>query len=241
MNFLFDTGAEVSVINTDTAKALHLAGGRKIRVQGVDTATSGRWPVRLTAKAGTLDLPEKYLSLDLTLLGRSCARHLDGLLGADAIRGKVVEIDFESHEIRFLDQVVVAKNEVVLPLKSSNGCFCAPVGINQGAPQWLRIDTGCATPLQWVTTDRKMSIVSRRPAIGLAGATIPQTETAVSVGSEKFASVPTGLHRRAIFAGESGLLGLGLLHHFKTVTIDSKSLRLVLTPLSDCPASSVTF
>jgi hypothetical protein len=45
LNFLFDTGAEVSVINADTVAALGLAAGRKIHVQGVQAATTGHWPV----------------------------------------------------------------------------------------------------------------------------------------------------------------------------------------------------
>src|ERR1035437_2852333 len=47
LNFLFDTGAEVSIINADTAAALGLAAGRKIRVQRSEEHTSGHWPVRL--------------------------------------------------------------------------------------------------------------------------------------------------------------------------------------------------
>ena len=45
LNFLFDTGAEVSVINADTVAAIGLAAGRKIHVQGVQAATTGHWPV----------------------------------------------------------------------------------------------------------------------------------------------------------------------------------------------------
>src|ERR1035438_4579634 len=99
LNFLFDTGAEVSVINANTAKALGLAAGNKIHVQGVEATTTGHWPVKLAARAADMELPAKYLSLDLSRLARSCERPLDGLLGADFIQGKVVEIDFQSHQI----------------------------------------------------------------------------------------------------------------------------------------------
>src|SRR5690348_13112686 len=50
LNFLFDTGSEVSVINSRTTAKLHFTGGTTIRVQGVDTDTTGQWPVRITAK-----------------------------------------------------------------------------------------------------------------------------------------------------------------------------------------------
>jgi hypothetical protein len=83
----------------------------------------------------------------------------------------------------------------------------------------------------WVTADGKIPVDSKRVAIGLAGLAIPQTRTTVSLGGREFAQVPTGIHHRAIFPGESGLLGNGLLNHFKTVTVDTKSARLVLTPM----------
>ncbi len=232
LNFLFDTGAERSVLNASTAKALGISGGEKIRVQGVDAATTGRWPVALAAKAGDVTLPANYLSLDLSRLAASCERPLDGLLGADFIQGKVVEIDFQSHRIHFLEQKSSAKTDIDLPLKFSGTCCCAPARINGGQTQWLRVDTGCATAFQWVTADAGIPVDSQRPAIGLAGLTISQTRTTVSLGGKEFEQVPTGLHRRAIFAGESGLLGNGLLDHFKSVTIDTKTKRLVLFPLS---------
>jgi len=231
LNFLFDTGAEVSVINSEAAKALHLTGGRKIHVQGVAAATTGRWPVKWTATAAGVSLPSEYLSLDLSQLAHSCQRPLDGLLGADFFRDQVLQMDFESHLIRFLDVSTQAQTDIVLPLKSAGDCFCAPLRINDGPNQWLRVDTGCATPLQWVTADAGIPVDSKRPAIGLTGLAIPQTKTTVSVGTKTFEQVPTGLHRRAIFAGESGLVGNGLLTRFKTVTIDTKALRLVLTPM----------
>jgi len=231
LNFLFDTGAEVSVINADTVAALGLSAGGKIQVQGVQTTTTGHWPVRLAAKAGNLDLPKNYLSLDLSQLAQSCNRPLDGLLGADFIQGKVVEIDFESHRLRFCDGISPAKSDIKLPLKISGKCFCAPVRVNHQKQQWVRLDTGCATALQWVTSNAEARTGPARPAIGLAGLAIPQVQTTVSLGGQQFDQVPTGLHRRAIFSGEAGLLGNGLLSRFKTVTIDTKSARLVLRPI----------
>jgi len=65
-------------------------------------------------------------------------------------------------------------------------------------------------------------------AIGLAEISIRQTETTVGIGEHEFERVPTGLHERAIFPGEAGLLGNDLLSRFSTVTIDAKAARLIL-------------
>ena len=50
----------------------------------------------------------------------------------------------------------------------------------------------------------------------------------VVLGELEFEKVPTGLHDAAIFPGEAGLLGNGLLSGFSTVTIDAKAGRLML-------------
>jgi hypothetical protein len=176
-------------------------------------------------------LPSEYLALDLSKLACSCGRPLDGLLGADFIQGRVVEIDFASRQLRFVEAVSPSKSDIVVPLKVGRDGLCVPVGVNDGKSQWMRLDTGCATALQWVTADIKTSSLSDKPAIGLAKLAIPQAETTVSLGGKRFDQVPTGIHHTAIFPDEAGLLGNGLLSRFKTVTIDTKSARLVLDPI----------
>lgn len=228
LHFLFDTGAELSVLDETTVRELHLKTGNPVAVQGVQTTLTGHWPVRLPAKAGDLVLPANYLALNLSELAKSCHRPVDGLLGADFIRGRVVEIDFASRQIRFPNAVVVARSDTVLPIKAIGGGLCVPIHVNGRRLQWVRLDTGCATPLQWVTTDASVRIQSEKPAIGLAAFAIPQAETTVAIGDTDFDRVPTGIHRRAIFPGESGLLGNGLLSRFNTVTIDAKTGQLVL-------------
>jgi hypothetical protein len=229
LNFLFDTGAGLSVINNDTARTLGLKTGNRINVQGVHATLTGHWPARLAATVGGLVLPSEYLALDLSKLAHSCGRPLDGLLGADFIRGRVVEIDFAPRQLRFAEAVSPSKSDTVVPLKIGRDGLCVPVGVNAGKPQWMRLDTGCATALQWVTTDLKTSSQSDQPAIGLAELAIPQAETTVSLGGKRFDQVPTGIHRNVIFVGEAGLVGNGLLSRFKTVTIDARAGRLILS------------
>jgi len=230
LNFIFDTGSEVSVINTGTAKVLGLKTGNRISVQGVHATMTGHWPAQLKAKAGDLILPSKYLALDLSKLAKSCGRPLDGLLGADFVQGRVVQIDFALRQIRFPDEISIAKTDTTISLETWRGCFCVPICVNNKERQWVRLDTGCATALQWVPEETKTLCQSDKPAIGLVKLAIPQAETTVLLGNQHFDRVPTGIHYSAIFSGESGLLGNGLLSRFKTVTIDTKSAHLVLGP-----------
>ena len=62
----------------------------------------------------------------------------------------------------------------------------------------------------------------------MAKLNIPQTRTTVEFGGPTFRAVPTGIHQNAIFPGESGLLGNGLLAQFDPATFHGRSHRLFL-------------
>jgi hypothetical protein len=227
LNFLVDTGAGVSVINLNTAKRIGLKLGQEVTVRGVDTKMTGYWQQRMSAKVGDVTLPTEYLAVDLEKLSRSCERPVDGLVGADFFRERVVQIDFDAQKIRLLKPDKTVKSDGALPLQLRSCGMRVPISVNGHERQWVRLDTGCATALQWVT-----SVVpdqcTHQMAIGLTEVSIPQAKTTVGIGEHQFESVPTGLHDKAIFPGEAGLLGNGLLSRFSTVTIDAKAGRVVL-------------
>jgi hypothetical protein len=79
-----------------------------------------------------------------------------------------------------------------------------------------------------VTSKKRADRCTSKLAVGLAELSIPQTMTSLRIGNHQIDTVPTGLHSKAIFPGESGLLGNGLLAQFGVVTIDAKSGRLFL-------------
>jgi hypothetical protein len=222
-----DTGAGVSVINLSTARRIGLKLGREVVVHGVQTMLTGYWQERMSAKVGAVELPRGYLAVDLEKLSSSCERTVDGLVGADFFRGRVVQIDFDVQKIRFLKPAKGEKSEASLPLQLRRCGMRVPISVNGHKRQWVRLDTGCATAFQWVTSDvRPEQCVGRRKAVGLAELSIPQIETTVGVAGHEFEKVPTGLHEAAIFPGECGLLGNGLLSRFSTVTIDAKAGRV---------------
>jgi hypothetical protein len=227
LNFLLDTGAGVSVINLSTAKRIGLKLGHEVMVYGVQTMVTGYWQKRLSARVGEVELPREYLAVDLEKFSSSCERTVDGLVGADFFRGRVVQIDFDQHKIRLLKPDKNKQTDEALPLQLRRCGMRVPISINGHKRQWVRLDTGCATALHWVTSDVRPDQCTRLNAIGLAEISIPQTETKVSIGTHEFEKVPTGLHGTTIFPGEAGLLGNGLLSHFSTVTIDTCDGRLI--------------
>lgn len=236
LHFLLDSGAEVSVINLDTAKRLGLSLAPKVRVRGVHTSMTGYWPQPLSASANNVVLPSRLLALDLSKLSRACERSVDGLIGADFFRDRIVQIDFSAQKVRLLNSNEVRLSSASLPLEVRSCGMRVEASINGGKRQWLRLDTGCATPLQWVASMVRPEKCSGKVAIGLAKLNIPQKRTKVSLGGHTFPDVPTGIHQTAIFPGEAGLLGNGLLARFSVVTIDAKSGHLILDGLTSATA-----
>ena len=102
LNFLLDTGASVSVLNLSTAQRLGLKLGSTVIVSGVDTTLKGHWPVKLSANANQIKLPDKYLALDLSKLSGACSNSIDGLIGADFFCDRVVQIDYTAQKLRLL-------------------------------------------------------------------------------------------------------------------------------------------
>jgi hypothetical protein len=228
LNFLLDSGAGVSVVNLRTAKRLGVKLGQRVDVRGVGSSAEGFWPQRLKATAGGVALPKDYLAVDLAELSRACECGVDGLLGADFFKDRVVQIDFDASRIRLLRSSDATGVVSVVKLKPNRGALLASVRVDDGKPQWFRVDTGCASALQWVVSGRKTVAGNGGVSVGLTELDIPATTTTVKLGSMTFDSVLTGLHRRPIFTGESGLLGNGLLTRFERVTFDIKAGRLVL-------------
>ncbi len=228
LNFLLDTGAGASVINRSTADRLKLKPGRATTVRGVATTFTGYRLQGIAVRANGVSLPSDYLAVDLARLSGSCERPVDGLLGADFFRGRVIQLDLLAQKLRILKAPQVSFSAETLPLELRPCGMIIPITVNGHKGQWVRLDTGCASALQWVSARLRPGDCKTQVAIGLAEVSIPQAQTTVEIGHQKFTEVPTGLHENAIFAGEAGLLGNGLLARFSSITIDTKARRLIL-------------
>lgn len=233
LNFLLDSGAGVSVIDLGAAQRLNLKLAARVSVRGVQTETTGHWPQRLSASMSDVPLPREFLALDLQKLSKACAHRVDGLVGADFFRDRVVQVDFAACRVRLL-AVAPAKADESLTLEIQKDVLRVPVAVNGAKPQWMRLDTGCASALQWVSATRPAATAAtrRRMSVGLAEVPVTMANTTVGLGKLRFESVPTGVHSKQIFAGEAGLLGNGLLSRF-IVTVDAPNKRLLLSRIPD--------
>lgn len=227
LNFLLDSGAGASVLDLAAARRLGIKLGRSQIVQGVDGRSVAYRVDDFAAHAAGVTIPSSLLAVDLSGPSRACHQRIDGLLGADFFRSRIVQVDFAAHTIRLLqrDEVNAAGCEV-LPLTMRNDAFCARVSVNGNASEWMRLDTGCNTALEWVVTGnsaKKLGLTT----LGLNPGSVREFHADVQLGSKRIAAVKTGVHTAQMFAGEAGLIGNGLLSRF-TVTIDATKRRCLL-------------
>lgn len=228
LNFLLDTGAGTTVLNIQTAAQLGLKFGDAESVQGVNSRSTARKVSGFHASVAGVPVRESLLAVDLCAASCSCQRRIDGLLGADFLRNRIVQIDYAAGKIRLMDRFApVPAGGEKLSLRQQNDGFCLPVSVCGGSPQWVRLDTGCDEALHWVTNrpDRLKNV--RVVTIGLSGMALRYAQTDIRLGNESFHDVKTGIQRNTIFPCEAGLLGNGLLSKFK-VTIDVDHRTLIL-------------
>jgi hypothetical protein len=230
LNFLLDSGAEASVIDLQTASRLRLPLGQPISVRGINDTTSGYWPEYMATRIGGVALPTNYLAMDLSAVSAACHRAVDGLIGADFFAGRVVQIDFDKEKVCLLDKFTPPARAEVLPLQIEAARLRVPVEVVGLGEAWARLDTGCASALHWAVSTSALTGggFSQELGVGVSSILIRQNTQSVRLGHVTLKNIATGLHTEKLLAGESGLLGAGLLSQFAVVTIDEPAGRLIL-------------
>lgn len=211
LNFLLDSGAGTSVLDLAAAKRLGMSFGSRERVQRVGQAESARRVSGFSAQIAGIPVDTSPLALDLSDTSSLCSRRIDGLIGHDFFRGRIVQIDFKARCVRMLETADERDCCAIVSMKVRNSALCVPVSLNGSRPRWTRLDTGCDAALHWVD--------------GAGGNDVRAT---VGLGDEEIARVPTELHRSAFFPSEAGLLGNAILSNYRRITIDAVNGRLLL-------------
>ncbi len=210
LNFLLDSGAGASVLNLQTARRLGVKLGEPEKVRRVGAGAEA-WRVKdFHASVGGVPVATSLLALDLSATSAECSRTIDGLLGEDFFRGRIVEIDFKARCVRFLDKASEGGCCAVMPVRVEHEAMCVPVSVNGAEVKWARLDTGCDEGLHWVASTGGNYM-----------------RASVQLGRERITNVKTALHRSPIFPAEAGLLGNGVLSNYR-VTIDWTGRRVML-------------
>ena len=170
LHFLLDSGASDSVLDLGTARRLGTKLGAVETVQGVHTRGSAWRVPAFAAEVGGAPVPSSMLAIDLAAVSAECHRHIDGLLGADFFRGRVVQIDYKAQKVRLLSHTELRAGGSAIPLASRNGALRArlpgrrPAGVD---PRRYRLQQraamgrfACQSRATWEGDDR--SRVRRR-------------------------------------------------------------------------------
>ena len=226
-NFILDSGASASVLDAETAKRLELTHGHPVSVAGIGKKTVGYWPVALTSSVGGIPLPKSWLVTNLKELSKVCLCHVDGLIGADFFANHRLQIDYHAKKLRVLKDCATHDQALRLPLEWRKGVPFVSFEVN-GTPGRFRLDTGCTAALEWVT-DRGVEAKSMgKISIGLAEMPGQTALVTLTLGDETFPNIEAGIHPKALFPGEAGLLGNGFLSRY-CLTVDSSGGVLYLS------------
>jgi hypothetical protein len=222
LNYLLDSGSSVTAIDLRTAQACRIHLGDPQSVEGVSGSSVAYRVSNFQAMVGDTLLPKSILATDLGPISKRCHQPIDGILGLDFFRNRIVQIDFDTGMISLLKSCNRSlANCDILPIKTCNDAICLPVRIGGNANQWMRLDTGCDSALEWALTEAKARGLSV-PAFGVSGGSIQRVNSTVQLGKHCFSNVAVGIHANQIFPGEDGLLGNGLLSKF-CLTIDERN------------------
>ena len=225
VTLLVDSGASASVLSLSSARRLHVPLGDPLPVDGVNAGAVAFQIGPITAEAHGLALSQMTLATDLSNAAQLCSVPVDGLIGADFFKGRMLQIDYASQRLRLLDKVDAGGQS--LPLRAMNGVLCLPVSVNGSRPRWTRLDTGCNDALHWVVPRLTEAPEPRGVSIGFITNTDDETLVSVGLGRLALQSVAVTLHGRAIFPHEAGLLGSEILSQYR-VTIDAVHGRIWL-------------
>ncbi|WP_433630692.1 retropepsin-like aspartic protease [Chryseobacterium cucumeris] len=99
IKFLFDTGADGSVINSNSKKKIPLKIDGKSENRGSNGVNTVDYSSHNTIQFGDIEKKE----IRFTLIPYESA-HFDGVFGTDLMKGKLIEIDYHRNEIRFYDE-----------------------------------------------------------------------------------------------------------------------------------------
>lgn len=226
LHLLLDSGAGASVLSLRTAQRLHLPLGKTENVRGVGVDSAARHLNGVTASASGVVLSGVPLAVDLSAADQLCSQPVDGLIGVDFFKNRVVQIDYIRHTLRITSAVPKAGAER-LPVKTINGIMCVPVGVNDSTVRWTRLDTGCNDALHWVVPKSAAHGAHNAVSIGFVTDESDTSLTSVALGKRSLRTVKTALHGAPLFPGEAGLLGNGILSQF-LVTVDWSNHQVLL-------------
>lgn len=246
MSFVFDTGAELTVLNSSRVSKLGLQGlgTFAIGAGGGDVALS--YVNGVTTKLGGATVSNQIVgAILLDDLEKMIMRPFDGILGYDFISRFVIEIDYAKQQMRLFDRATYRPtgNPIAVTLEDSTPFVDASVEIPRRGllPGHFVLDTGCVCDVQlfthFVDTNKLLEALPNAKQMGMSagagGATseVSTTIPSLRIGEHTVKEVRADLNRDKTGATadpeSTGLIGGLTLKRFVLV-LDYKNQQIFL-------------
>ena len=223
---MLDSGASSTVINMSFARRIGLGEGRAVPIRGVGGNQPGAIASGVTVQAGSLTVADAtVLMLDLDGIAGHIGRPIDVVLGMEAFRSGIVDIDFPGRRINFrpADAYTPPAGAVAVPVDMADRRHTIPISVNGGPPMRADIDLGNGSALMLARSAWEGSAIANlrhaEASAGGVGGMVPTrlaTIPTVSVAGHTFEAVPATLNMRAEALPESGAnIGIDLLQRFR--------------------------
>jgi hypothetical protein len=242
-SMMLDSGAGSTVISKRYADAIRLAGTRPMMVRGVGGTEQASLAQNVAVSAGALTVNGvSAIIIDIAETEAQIGRPIDVILGMEAFRAGIVDVDFSARMIRFAPAqgFVPPVGAVVVPISQGSTRRTIPISVNGGPPIEADLDIGNGGALllshaAWQGQREIAAIPSVMSSAGGVGGRIAKrlvTLPTVSVAGQTFRNVPSLLNVGANDLPETGAnVGIELLRRFRLLFhYDRSTLYLVPDP-----------
>lgn len=245
VDFIFDTGDGLAVIDLDVAKKLGLKTDHQETKTSAQGSISGALIEHNKIEINDVKLNEIELyTTDLSHLEQTIGRNIDGIIGYDLLKSYVVQIDYESMKMKLYAQGSFKTDGYVesFPFKLINyiPTITAKVTLNNGESysEDFFLNTGAGTTLDFNTPfAKKHDVIAKTgnhysyPVAGLEDNETMHYEGRIknlSIGSFSIDELPIGIsqaeHGIQHNKKAAGIIGNGVLKHFNMTLDYSKSV-----------------
>jgi predicted aspartyl protease len=145
-NMMLDTGTDPSVIDLATAKELGLklsSAGGPVSGGGTDKTLAYETKLPLVETGGLTVKNVSAVALDLSKMSERLGKPLAGVLGHSLLNGRIVQIDYPNHVVRFYSKSPFSNtsNRTVLRFRYDDNVLIDDVFVN-GKKMVGNLDTG---------------------------------------------------------------------------------------------------
>ena len=226
-SMLLDSGASSIVLGEAFAARIGAGEGHATVSRGIGGDVASRRVSNISVRVGPLGISRaSAVVLDLSQIERGVGRPIDAILGMEAFRAGIVDIDFSARTIRFAPASGFSPpaGAIAVPIRQEHGRRTIPIAIGSGPLLQADLDLGHGGSLLlsrevWQRDAGIAALPSVQTSAGGVGGRVPKrvvTLPSVSLGGHIFRAVPTLLNEGANDLPVSGgNVGIDLLQRFR--------------------------